>query len=471
MKLSKITIAVFFSFAVMGCSNRMSNDGSFEQAQQNYASYKKITDQYQIETKWWKNYNDPQLNQLIKIALANNKNLAKSAILVNKALYNANLIGANLVPTFSANSQSKAVRGAGDAQKNRVSTSHSNIAHNASLNLSYTLDLWQRLSDSASAAEWEKNATVEDLDAARLSLINAVISTYYNLAYFDQAVKITQENVKNYQKISRVIQNKQSVGLVTQLSVDQSKQAILQTKNALINLQLAQKNTEKVLRNLLNLTPDQQIPVSYPDLLNVKLQGINTNVPVSSIANRPDLKSALFRLQSGFKNLEATENSWYPSITLGASLSSSAALTGDLANNQLLGGMLGFNLPFLDWNRVKSKIKISEQNYQLAKLNYEQTVTKALNEINTYYYSYQQAKKSLANVDKSYRLNTKISQHYKNRYHQGIAELRDWLNAINTMNSSKLAMIKAKYDTLNYENLVYQAMAGKYIIVDKRIKK
>ncbi len=462
MKLSKIVVMVLFSLVTLSCSNKMSQDGSFEQVQQNYSSYKKITEQYKIETKWWKSYNAPQLNQLIETALANNKNLARSAILVNKALYNANLIGANLVPSFSANGQSKAVKGAGDAAKTRYSTSHSNITHSASLNLSYTLDLWQRLSDSASAAEWEKNATVEDLEATRLSLINALISTYYNLAYFDQAVKITQENVKNYQKISRIIQNKQKVGLVTQLNVDQSKQAILQAENSLINLQLAQKNTQQVLRNLLNLTPNQKIPVVYPDLLKVKLQGVDTNVPVSSIANRPDLKSALFHLQSGFKNLESTENSWYPSISLGASLSSSAALIGDLANNQLLGGMLGFNLPFLDWNRVKLKIKISEQNYQLAKLNYEQTATKALNEISTYYYSYQQSKKSLANLDKSYRLNIKISKHYKNRYNQGIAELRDWLNTINATNMAKLAIIKAKYNTLNYENLVYQAMAGKY---------
>ncbi len=462
MKLSQMATTVLFSLLIMGCANKMSQDGSFKQVQQNYTAYKDVTEQYKIDTKWWQSYNDPQLNQLIELALVNNKNLAKSAILVNKALYNANLIGANLVPSFSANGQTKAVKGVGSAAKNIHSTDRSNISHSANLSLSYTLDLWKRLSNSASAAEWEKNATVEDLEAARLSLINAVISTYYNLAYFDQAVKITQENVKNYQKMSRVIQNKQKVGLVTQLNVDQSKQAILQTQNSLINLRLAQKNSQQVLRNLLNLTPDQKIPVTYPNLLKVKLQGVDTNVPVSSIANRPDLKSALFRLQSGFKNLEATENSWYPSITLSASLSGSGTSIGDVTSNQLLGGVLGFNLPFLDWNRVKLNIKMSEQNYQLAKLNYEQTATKALNEISTYYYSYQQSKKSLANLNKSYRLNAKISQHYKNRYNQGVAELRDWLNTINTKNSSKLAIIKAKYDTLNYENLVYQAMAGKY---------
>ncbi|MDG6882267.1 Probable efflux pump outer membrane protein ttgC precursor [Phocoenobacter uteri] len=463
MRLSKIAMSTFFALAIMGCTNKMSKDGSFEQIQQDYQSYKQITEKYKIDTQWWQGYNDPQLNQLVEMALANNKNLAKSAILVNKALYNANLIGANLVPTFSANGQSKAVKGAGKSSESKYSTSHSNITQSASFNLSYTVDLWQRLSDSANAAEWEKNATVEDLEATRLSIINMVIDSYYNLAYLNQAIDITEQSIKNYQKISNVMQNKQRVGLITQLNVDQSKQAVLQAKNSLLNLQLAQKNSQQVLRNLLNLKPNQALPIKPLDLLKVKLQGIDTNVPVSSIANRPDLKSALFRLQSGFKNLQATENSWYPSVTLGASLSSSAAVVNDLKNNQVLGGTVGFNLPFLDWNRVRLNIKISEQNYQLAKLNYEQTATKVLNEISTYYYSYQQSQKSFANLNETYLLNKKISQHYKNRYNQGITELRDWLNAINSANNSKLSVIQAKYTTLKNENLVYQAMAGKYL--------
>ncbi|MDP8034355.1 TolC family protein [Pasteurella atlantica] len=462
MKISKITLSLFVAVAITGCANKMSQDGSLEQVQKNYNSYKEIVKQYKIDTQWWLGYQDSQLNQLIETALANNKNLAKSAILVNKALYNANLLGANLVPTFSATGQSSAVKGAGHSAKNPRSTGTSVVTHSANLNLSYTLDLWQRLSNSASAAEWEKNATAEDLEATRLALINAVINTYYNLAYFNEAIHITQQSINNYTKISRVMNNKYKSGMITQLNVDQSMQAVLQARNSLINLQTAQKTAEQTLRNLLNLKPNDSIPVTYPNLLKVKLQEVNTDVPVSTIANRPDLKSALFRLQSGFKSLQATENSWYPTLSLGASLSGSAPLVGDIANNQLLGGTLSFNLPFLDWNRVKLNIKISEQNYKLAKLNYEQIGTKALNEISTYYYTYKQSKKSLSNLKKTYFYNKRISRYYQNRYKEGVSELRDWLNAINTENGSKLAIIQAKYNTLQYENLVYQAMAGKY---------
>ena len=41
-------------------------------------------------------------------ALINNKDLARAAIAVNSALYSANLVGANLVPAFSASTSSTA---------------------------------------------------------------------------------------------------------------------------------------------------------------------------------------------------------------------------------------------------------------------------------------------------------------------------------------------------------------------------
>ncbi len=123
---------------------------------------------------------------------------------------------------------------------------------------------------------------------------------------------------------------------------------------------------------------------------------------------------------------------------------------------------ISFDLPFLDWNRVQNNIKISEESYKLAKLNYEQTVTSALNEIDTYYSTYRLSRNSYANLQKKYEYDKRISGYYKNRYDQGVSELREWLSAINTERSSELSLLETKYTILKNENAVYQAMAGKY---------
>lgn len=462
MKLSKLALTLSIALALSACSTNMSKDGSIEQAQATYQQYQEITKQFQINEQWWRGYNDSQLNTVIDQAIANNVDLAKSAIAVNKALYRANLVGANLVPTFSGSGSTSASKGVGSTS-NQVSTGVSTISNNASFNLSYTLDLWRRLADTASAAEWEHKATIEDLKAARLSLINSVVTTYYQIAYYKDAISVIERTIKNYEQISRILNNKLSAGAIDRLAVEQAQQATLNARNDLIAYRTNLKTAEQTLRNLLNLKPDQSLPSRYPSILGVKLQGIDLNVPVSAIANRPDVTARLNRLQSAFNSLTATEKSWFPTVTLGASISGKAAKASNVADNPVGNGVISFDLPFLDWNRVKNNVKISESDYMTAKLNYEQTLTSALNEIDTHYYAYEQARSSYATLQKTYEHDKHISTYYKNRYEQGASEFREWIGAMNTELGSQLSILKQKYTILSGENTVYQSMAGKYL--------
>lgn len=459
MKLSKIAFSVVLGLAVSACSStNMSQDGTIEQAKETYQQYEDVTKQFSINEQWWRGYNDAQLNALVDQAIQNNLDLAKSAIAVNKALYNANLVGANLVPTFSGSGSTSASKGIGSTSNN-VSTGVSTISNTASFNLSYTIDLWKRLADTASAAEWEHKATIEDLKSTRLSLINSVVATYYQIAYYRDAIAVTEKTIKNYEEISRILRNKLAAGAIDSLAVEQAQQSTLNARNSVVALRANLNTAEKTMRNLLNLKPNQPIAARYPSILSVKLQGVDTNVPVSAIANRPDVTARLQRLQSAFKTLTATEKSWFPTLTLGASLSSKAEKMGD---NPVGSGVFSFELPFLDWNRVQNNVKISETDYVTARMNYEQTITSALNEIDNYYYAYKQSRSSLGLLQQTYEKDKKISAYYKNRYNQGVSEFREWISAMNTELNSQLSILNQKYTILTNENLVYQAMAGKY---------
>ncbi|HDL6164354.1 TPA: TolC family protein, partial [Mannheimia haemolytica] len=396
MKLSKLAFYVALALTVTACTTgNMSNDGTLQQAQQTYQSYDEITKQYQINEQWWQGYTDAELNRVVDLAIKNNLDLAKSGIAVNKALYNANLVGANLVPTFSGSGSVSAAKGLGSASSNNVSTGVSTTAAQAAFNLSYTVDLWRRLADTASAAEWTHKATIEDLKATRLSIINAVVTTYYQLAYYRDAIRITEESIRHYEQISRILTNKMNAGAIDSLAVDQAQQAVLNARNSVIDLKTNQKIAEQTLRNLLNVQPNTPLNIRYPNIMSVKLQGVDLNVPVSAIANRPDVVGSLQRLQSAFKTLTATEKSWFPTLTIGGSITGSATNIGNVADNPVGNGLIKLDLPFLDWNRVKNNVKISETDYVTARLNYEQKITSALNEIDRYYYSYTQSRSSL----------------------------------------------------------------------------
>ncbi|HDR1000944.1 TolC family protein [Pasteurella multocida] len=443
---------LLLSTALVGCANL---DDSYQLAKQDFQQYEEVTKQYSVQESWWALYHDTQLNALITQGLDNNKNLAKAAINVNKALYQANLLGANLVPAFSGRVESSATRNIEHSQPSK-------IQHSGSINVSYTLDLWRRLADAASAGEWAYKASAQDLEAARLSLINSLIATYYQIAFLNDALQATEGTIKYYTQINTIMQNRFKLGVADSASSDQAQQAVLRARNQLITYQTQRKVAEQTLRNLLNLKPNEALNIKFPSILNVKTLGVNTNVPVSTIANRPDIKSAQYRLSSAFKDAKAVQKSWFPTITLGASLASAGAKVDTALDTPMASGLVSINLPFLSWNTVKWNVKISEANYELAKVSYEQTITTALNEIDTHYFSYQQSQANLANLQKADAYNKRITQYYKNRYDAGVSPLRDWLSAANTENDAKLAILNAKYQLIQQENTIYSAMAGYY---------
>lgn len=453
MKINKMTFLAV-SLLIAGCST--TQQSGFETY-----NYKKLQDEYpvnksyRISTNWWENYKDQNLNQLVNTALANNIDLATGAIKVNQALYQANLLGADLVPTFNSSlgaSTSKNIKTGGNSTQN----------FQGSVGVSYTVDLWGKLRDSASAADWSYKATQEDLEESKLTIINTVIDNYFHLKYLYETKVINENTLKNYKEILRISTEKEKYGLVSDLDVVQAQQSVESTENNLNNIDLEIKVTEQTLKNVLNYQPNNAIMLSHTSIMDQPLQGIDLNVPISTIANRPDLKAYEYRLLSSFKDKKAAEKTIYPDITIGGSLSSSNNKINDALNVPIAASNISISLPFLDWSHIKWNIKISQSEFEGARLNFEKGITTALNEIDTYYYTYNNYKNNYGSILRQYNNNKKISEYYKVRYNQGISDMADWLNALQSENSAKQSMVEAKYQLLSSENKVYQSMAGKY---------
>ena len=411
-------------------------------------------ERYDVNGNWWEIYQSPQLNALMALALENNIDLKQAAISVNKALYQANILGADLVPSFSGSVGAS-------TSKNLKTGSHGNT-FSSQLGLSYELDLWRKLGATADAQVWEYQATRQDMANTRLTLINNVADAYFNIAYLNEVIELAQKSLKQYQEINRIAEAKFRYGRADSSQPTQAKQSLLSTQNNLISLKNSLDTQKQVLRNLLNLKPNEAIAADPAQYRLPSVKGVNLDVPITVLANRPDLRAAEYRLQSSLQSVEAQKRSWYPSITLGASLSTSSEKAKSTFNIPLLGGSATINLPFLNWQTMKWKDKTAQANFDSAKLDFEKALTTALNEVNTNYLAYQNAQAALNNQEQRYALDKKNSRYYQVRYQHGKNELKYWLEALSTEYGSAQNVLNQRYETLKYENMVYKAMAGRY---------
>ncbi len=409
---------------------------------------------YQADSDWWQTFGDSGLNALVEQALANNVDLKQAAISVNKALYQANILGAGLVPEYNASLSANASR--------NLDTRENSHRYSSQLGLSYELDLWRRLNATASAQVWEQRATEQDLAAARLTVANNVADAYFQVAYLNEAIKLTEQSIGHYQQILQIARSKYRHGRSASIEVTQAEQSLLSAQNSLLALQQNREKTEATLRNLLNLRPGQQMAVPAADFRLPEGGKVDLNVPISTLAARPDLLAADYRLQSALKSQQAQYRSWYPSITLNAALSTSSEHSRSLFNVPLLGGSVSLNLPFLNWHTLRWKDRSAEADYENAKLAFEKALTTALNEVHTNYRQYQSSRQTLDNLRRRYRLDQENSRYYRVRYQHGRNELKDWLSALNTEYGSAQSLLETRYQTLSYEAMVYKAMAGRY---------
>lgn len=410
------------------------------------------------DDKWWNGYADSELDRLVQTALDNNVNLARSAIAVNRALYQANLIGADLLPTFSGN----AATGPSTALKTGT-TSHT---YQGNLGLSYELDLWQRLANSSSAARWEYEATAQDREAARLALINSVVDAYFQLRYQEEAMAVTRSSMERYTRLLDIVRAKYDLGRGTAVEPLQAEQFLLQARNNLLSFQASRNTTEQLLRDLLNARPGLAFTAFTSTglpLLQTPTVPVDLAVPIAALSARPDIHSAEARLQAAFKDLQATENIWYPGVSIGSTLSLSTNSASRFFELPVLGNLIQVTFPFLDFNRLRWNIRISESDFETSRLTFVETVTTALNEVAAARYAFENARLSLANTLAKYEKDMRICDYYATRYELGAAELKDYLDALNTADSSMLSALESKYQSIRFENQVYKAMGTNWI--------
>ncbi len=445
--MKKISI-ILAAFLLGGCAATQINE-NYEQILLKEDASADI----RINREWWTGYGEARLNELIGLALKNNIDLAKSAIAVNKALAQAGVLQADLVPSFNAN------LGAETGKNIKTGGSWSE-SYKSGISLSYEIDLWRKLANSADAAMWEANATKYDLEAARLALVNSVADAYFEAKYQKESISLYEKTLKNYEELEAIIKAKFELGKEEELSLKQVKSSVISAKNRILNASKSLDAAEKTLRNLLNVRPEFELNLSG-NLSDISSQGVNLNVPLYVIGARPDLQAVVSRIKEALLGVKVSQKNFYPSITVGAGLSGSGDSASEGLKLNFLSGNIAINLPFLNYSKLKSKLKISELEFETMKLNYAQTLTTALNEIDAGYKNLQKDEAVLRNLNENLRNLSSISDIYKLKYDYGKTELKNYLEAQNSLLEGRISALAQKYKILQDEIGIYKATAGK----------
>lgn len=402
--------------------------------------------------RWWRAFNDPQLDALIDDALRTNNNLAAAGIRVQRAQLQAGLANTNLTPSVVG--QTSTGRSY-DLKRGGVAGSSSTSL----VTLSYELDLWGRLAAQRSAADWELKATESDRQATALSLVGTTAGLYWQVGYLNQRIVLSEAGMEDARRILALVRAKYAAGAVSGLDVAQAGQNLASQEAA--HTQLLQQRVEA--RNALAILFDRppEIAAQEPSQLpNIELPTIDAGLPASLLSRRPDLRAAEQRLRGSLANVDATRTSFYPALSLTGSLGTSSTALGELLKNPVATLGAGLALPFLQWNTARLTVAVSQTQYEEAVLGFRQSLYTALSEVENTLSSRTQLR------DESEKLVVALLQAQRAetlsevRYRAGATALQPVLDAKDRRRSAEISLALNRLNQLNATMTLYKALGG-----------
>ncbi|HYD55801.1 MAG TPA: TolC family protein, partial [Burkholderiales bacterium] len=207
--------------------------------------------------KWWRIYEDPELETVVEEALANNADLAVAAARVDEARALVGEVEAAYLPTVDARAgatrQQLSTRSAVSApgMPREFST------YRATLNVSYELDLFGRIRASARAARAELEANEAARDVVRLALAAQVVKSYFTLRALDEQVALTRQTIALREDALALQRKRMQGGITSEFEFRQLEAEAAALRAQLPPLEREREREEAALGVLLGRSPKE----------------------------------------------------------------------------------------------------------------------------------------------------------------------------------------------------------------------
>jgi multidrug efflux system outer membrane protein len=413
------------------------------------AAWKESAPRFAADGKWWRIFNDSQLEAIVEEALSGNADLVIAAARVDEARALVGETEAGYLPTVDA-------RASGQRQQisQRTATSFPGIpreysSYRATLNVSYELDLFGRIRSNVSAARAELQASESARDGVRLALAAQVAKSYFTLRALDEQVQLTRETLKLREEGMALQKKRFDAGLISEFEYRQLAAEAAAARAQLPPLEREREREEAALAVLLGRTPSRVFNenISRKEIAEETLIAavLPAGMPSELLLRRPDLVEAERRLAALNARIAAARAEMFPSIGLTAALGSESAALSNLFSGPAGIWVLGASLvqPIFAGGRLEARTAQAEAREKAALAQYQKSIQAAFSETRAALAAQARARESFAaESERADALRTTLRL-ARLRFDNGIANQIDVLDAERGLLAARAARIEA----------------------------
>lgn len=457
--MKKIFLTCFLPIFLQNCtslnSKNLAHDFHYPSGWFHTQSYKASNVSYKKlpinEKKWWANFNDKTLNQIIEKVIKNNLDLKIAQQNLRQATYTATGQKSVLFPQLEATG---GYNKAGSFTTSKQKTNQLSY----SLSTSWEIDLFGVNRNLYNSKYYEQLQQGELLNNLLLSITAEAVSAYIDYRMNQQLKKISKENYEIQNKIYQLTLTQKKQGVASDLEVIQAYSSLISLES-----QIPAFNSNMVEARI----KLEKLAGQFPGTLNKLLYKIQNiphfnkkiliSTPINVLRNRPDIKAAEYNLLSKTALKKSALNKYFPSLNLSGVLGESSYNFG--AMNKMWSFGTSIVAPLINFGQIKSSVNYAKSAEKTAIINLEKTVMNSLAEVEQNVIHLKNAELSykkfnLLNIEHKKLLNIANTQ-YKN----SVSSFLNVLDAEKNLLNSSLNKIESQANFATKTVLLIKSLA------------
>ncbi len=352
------------------------------------ANDKRVRNDSDDLSQWWRVFNDPVLDSLINDAYRQNLTLREAGFRVLAARAQLGIAIGNLFPQqqYASGGYTRTTLSTQTAD-NIVSFGNAfglPVQRNFNqwdygFGIGWELDFWGRFRRAVEANEANLGASVADYDDVLVTLLGDVASNYVQYRTLEQQIAYAKYNVDLQRQTLTIVEARFRAGTTGELDVHQSRSTLAQTEAGIPELEISLRQAANQLCILMGIPPEDlqarlgtaAIPTTPTDLA--------VGIPADLLRRRPDVRRAERNAAAQSAQIGIAEADFYPAISIVGTIGYSAEAFPNLFRQAALDGTIGpsFNWKILNYGRILNNVREQQAKFQELVTAYQQTVLNA----------------------------------------------------------------------------------------------
>jgi NodT family efflux transporter outer membrane factor (OMF) lipoprotein len=329
---------------------------------------------------WWKAFQDPQVDRLAILVMANSPSLQRAMARLRSAQSELAVNETGNYPQVTL-----------DAQEQRLLFSKNYIIPppyagtyrwygQVAANLTWNLDFWGKQAALIDKARSGAEAAALDLAAAHLALGGAFAQTYINLVLAYQDGDIADATVKEREAILKLTQDRFNQGLENEGSLEQAKALLAAYKVDQTRIAAERETIVHALAALAGQGADAYGTITRPNPQLDAALPLPQRLPIDLLARRPDIMAAKARIAAATAGREAAHAAFYPDVNIVALAGFQAiGLSNLIGGNSFTYGLgPAVHLPIFDAGKIRAQYASATADLDSAVADYNDTVLSAV---------------------------------------------------------------------------------------------